>query len=460
MNKKTKNILICVIAVVGVLLLSAGLFMMLRPNLTNKELLVDALSKEIENLSDDSKSNVIYDFPKKFYDEDVVAKLISEIKLSDSEEESSDIELKSEVYSSLDKFYLTMTAKDNSSENFSLDALLKDNILYHKINNKYSNFYHTEFNLDDFNDQMNSLNFDDIDFDSIIDDICEVLLNEIKEEKVTKNEKEIKLGEKEYTLDKVTVKFTEKDVYVIAKNIIKKLKDNKEFQKIMNSNEELKNLNLEDVITEFESMIRDADDKSSLFSFSLYLDGDDILSYEFAISVKSDDADVTIKFVVNTYESDGKENVEAYISVMGMKMLGFELHEINDKKADFKFYVMNTMEVSGIVEESDKTMSLKVTGVLEEELDNGDTDKHEFIDANVNFENISDDEVNIDYDINFDFDGEKFTITSDSSYTIVDEFPNVDVSDSKPIEDMSDKDKKAYEEIFGAFDISSDLQVD
>ena len=40
-----------------------------------------------------------YDFPKKFYDEDVVAKLISEIKLSDSEEESSDIELKSEVYS-------------------------------------------------------------------------------------------------------------------------------------------------------------------------------------------------------------------------------------------------------------------------------------------------------------------------------------------------------------------------
>ena len=88
MNKKTKNILICVIAVVGVLLLSAGLFIMLRPNLTNKELLVDALSKEIENLSDDSKSNVIYDFPKKFYDEDVVAKLISEIKLSDSEEES------------------------------------------------------------------------------------------------------------------------------------------------------------------------------------------------------------------------------------------------------------------------------------------------------------------------------------------------------------------------------------
>ena len=72
---------------------------------------------------------------------------------------------------------------------------------------------------------------------------------------------------------------------------------------------------------ELNAAVKEADDKETLFKYTIYLDGEEVLSAVIAIIMDPEESSQSINLGINTYENkDDNDVVEYYISTFGIKL--------------------------------------------------------------------------------------------------------------------------------------------
>lgn len=474
MEKKTKNIFIAVVSVLVLVLAAIVVFILISPGKTDKELISEHFEKSLAGIKNISikEDNFV---SKVLSDDNTVVRLYSDTSVKvveDGEEMSYNFE--GEGFSKgIEEVYGKLLLLENSEKVLDLEAVVKDSKIYHKINDVYSKFYYDEL---DFTEIENVLENEQLELETKVDEtvfvdyLVEVFEDKLKNTEVEREEKEIKLGKEKRSVDKITASFTEKDLLEMLKNYVKKVDSNKDIKKLLNElvekemldEEFLDEYNVEDLIEEIDSMIEDADNKRDLFRYVIYLDGKDVVSNEFVISVESDEQDVNVKLVFNSYKNKEKNKVEeVYLSLMGIKMVTFEVEYDNENEYDLALSVYSMFDIDGKVKETDSGFDAKFTGKMSMMNDDGNTVDEEFFNLVIKSKKLDKgNKISLDVKLDVEYEDVEFNIDSKNEFEINAEMPNVDLSGAKASSEMSDKEKEAYDDIFGYSYVDDDYDYD
>ena len=141
---------------------------------------------------------------------------------------------------------------------------------------------------------------------------------------------------------------------------------------------------------------------------------------------------------MNSYENkNGYNNFEMYISMMGFKVIGFTIEGTGDTKADISMYVMDEFDIKGSYESSSSLLKLNLVATSEVEDEEGNTNKQEIFSINVDGTEVV---KNKEYDA-----------TSIKILEGLESIPEVDISDSAIIDEMSEEEKLVLDSILGLF---------
>ena len=450
MGRKVKNILIILFVIIGIASISVGVVLMLQPS--DKELFTESFKKNFNNVSDVEKDNDFVLGNILDLKEDLKIKLTTDTSIESLLDTAS---IKGDFYldNYAQKLYTTFDVTSNL-EKYSVEAILKDSKLYHIIKDVYSKYYYTEVDLfsdDDTNDEVN------IDFTVILDYLEEAVIEHVNDDNLTIEDKKITLGDENFNTKKYTVNFTQKDIISILKSVVDKVKDNK---KLYNYISELfttatSGNNLDSYISMLDEMLENSDDTDTFISYIMYSDGDDVISNEVAISIESEESTVTLRLTINSYENkSGYNNFEIYLSAMGIKVFSFEILGTSDTKSNISMNILNSLNVEGTLESSDSKFNLVLNGSIPETTTDdfsASTELKEFLSLDLLVEEAVE---NKEYNINLILDlstDEKVNINSVNKLLIGEEVPDIDVSNSADMTEMTDAEIEAFNKLFGNF---------
>lgn len=448
MNKKTKIILLIVLAVLLVGATGVGLFFFLNPKKTTNDIFTEAMQRNIENLTS-FKNDEIKTLEKILTDENVKIKVSTDTKISEDDIMQS---IKGDLYYHNEELYGLVSLFDGINS-YDVEAVLKDSKLYHMIKDVYSRFYYTDVDMEEFSNfdttQSNSL-----DTSVLFEYFLEAFDDQVKDMQLKEEETAITLGKRVYKVNKISADFTEKASYEMLKKFALKLKNDKNFSNIIDdamstAGEDFGSFN--ELINELDSAIAEADDTMPLFVYSMYLDGKDVLSNEFAITIEAEGTSMTMKFAIDSYaNSDNNDVFEVYLSMMGMKMFTFKVEAVSDSKSEILLSIYSSFELNGIIESNDKEFNLEMSAKAPEYEDDGNLVDKEVFTLSINSEEIKKEK---EYDFDFEFTSKDGDIESkfESSNTIYigAEIPQYDISDSADISEMTDAEMEVFSQIFG-----------
>ena len=450
MGRKVKNILIILFVIIGIASISVGVVLMLQPS--DKELFTESFKKNFNNVSDVEKDNDFVLGNILDLKEDLKIKLTTDTSIESLLDTAS---IKGDFYldNYAQKLYTTFDVTSNL-EKYSVEAILKDSKLYHIIKDVYSKYYYTEVDLfsdDDTNDEVN------IDFTVILDYLEEAVIEHVNNDNLTIEDKKITLGDENFNAKKYTVNFTQKDVISILKSIVDKVKDNKELYNYLSElfTTATSGDNLDSYISMLDEMLENSDDTDTFISYIMYSDGDDVISNEVAISIESEESTVTLRFTINSYENkSGYNNFEIYLSAMGIKVFSFEILGTSDTKSNISMNILNSLNVEGTLESSDSKFNLVLNGSIPETTTDdfsASTELKEFLSLDLLVEEAVE---NKEYNINLLLDlstDEKVNINSVNKLLIGEEVPDIDVSNSADMTEMTDAEMEVFNKLFGNF---------
>ncbi len=447
MSKKVKNILIVLCVVIGIAFISIGMVFVLKPS--DKEIFVESFKKNFSNIRNVGKDNVLSLGNISNLKEDLKLKLTTDTSMESNLDTAS---IKGDFYldSSAEKLYTTFDIASNL-EKYSIEAILKDSKLYHMVKDVYSKYYYTEVNLsNDADIEM------DVNFTVIFDYFEEAVIEHVDDDNLTLEDKKITLGDDDFSTKKYTVNFTQKDVISILKSVSDKIKANKElydylsemFTAVMSGN------SLDGYISSLDELLENSDDTDTFVSYVMYLDGKDVISNEVAITIPSEENTITLRFTINSYENkDGYNNFEIYLSAMGIKVFSLQILGTSDVKSDISMNILNSIYFDGTLESSSSKFNLVLNGTMpgveEDEELSSSNGTIEFLNLDLLMEEVV---KNKEYNINLILDlstDETVNINSVNKLVIGEEVPNIDVSNSADILQMTDAELEVFNKIFG-----------
>ena len=204
-----------------------------------------------------------------------------------------------------------------------------------------------------------------------------------------------------------------------------------------------------------DEMLENSDDTDTFISYIMYSDGDDVISNEVAISIESEESTVTLRFTINSYENkSGYNNFEIYLSAMGIKVFSFEILGTSDTKSNISMNILNSLNVEGTLESSDSKFNLVLNGSIPETTTDdfsASTELKEFLSLDLLVEEAVE---NKEYNINLLLDlstDEKVNINSVNKLLIGEEVPDIDVSNSAVMTEMTDAEMEVFNKLFGNF---------
>lgn len=212
---------------------------------------------------------------------------------------------------------------------------------------------------------------------------------------------------------------------------------------------------LDEYISMLDDMLKDSDDTDTFISYVMYLDGEDVVSNEVAINIKSEENTVTLRFTINSYENkSGYNNFEIYLSAMGIKVFSFELLGTSDTKYDISMNILNSLSIEGTLESSSSKFNLVLEGNMPESaLDDSppSAELKEFLSLDLLVEEVTkNEEYNINLILKLSGD-EDIQFSSTNKLLIGEEVPDIDVSDSADMVEMTDAEIEAFNKLFGNF---------
>lgn len=435
--------------IIGVIAISVGVVLMLQPS--DREIFTESFKKNFNSIKNIQKDNDFVLGSISDLKEDLKVKLSTDTSIESLLDTAS---IKGDFYldSSAQKLYTTFDVESNL-EKYSIEAVLKDSKLYHMIKDVYSKYYYTEVDLfsDTNNDEVN------IDFTVVFDYLEEAIIDCVTDDNLTVEDKKITLGDETVNTKKYTVDFTQKDVVNILKSIASKLKNNKELYDYLSTlfTTSTNGESLDEYISMLDDMLKDSDDTDTFISYVMYLDGEDVVSNEVAINIKSEENTVTLRFTINSYENkSGYNNFEIYLSAMGIKVFSFELLGTSDTKYDISMNILNSLSIEGTLESSSSKFNLVLEGNMPESaLDDSppSAELKEFLSLDLLVEEVTkNEEYNINLILKLSGD-EDIQFSSTNKLLIGEEVPDIDVSDSADMVEMTDAEIEAFNKLFGNF---------
>ncbi len=449
MGRKVKKILIGLFVIIGVIAISVGVVLMLQQS--DREIFTESFKKNFNSIKNIQKDNDFVLGSISDLKEDLKVKLSTDTSIESLLDTAS---IKGDFYldSYAQKLYTTFDVESNL-EKYSIEAVLKDSKLYHMIKDVYSKYYYTEVDLfsDTNNDEVN------IDFTVVFDYLEEAIIDCVTDDNLTVEDKKITLGDETVNTKKYTVDFTQKDVVNILKSIASKLKNNKELYDYLSTlfTTSTNGESLDEYISMLDDMLKDSDDTDTFISYVMYLDGEDVVSNEVAINIKSEENTVTLRFTINSYENkSGYNNFEIYLSAMGIKVFSFELLGTSDTKYDISMNILNSLSIEGTLESSSSKFNLVLEGNMPESaLDDSSSSAElkEFLSLDLLVEEVTkNEEYNINLILKLSGD-EDIQFSSTNKLLIGEEVPDIDVSDSADMVEMTDAEIEAFNKLFGNF---------
>ena len=449
MGRKVKKILIGLFVIIGVIAISVGVVLMLQPS--DREIFTESFKKNFNSIKNIQKDHDFVLGSISDLKEDLKVKLSTDTSIESLLDTAS---IKGDFYldSYAQKLYTTFDVESNL-EKYSIEAVLKDSKLYHMIKDVYSKYYYTEVDLfsDTNNDEVN------IDFTVVFDYLEEAIIDCVTDDNLTVEDKKITLGDETVNTKKYTVDFTQKDVVNILKSIASKLKNNKELYDYLSTlfTTSTNGESLDEYISMLDDMLKDSDDTDTFISYVMYLDGEDVVSNEVAINIKSEENTVTLRFTINSYENkSGYNNFEIYLSAMGIKVFSFELLGTSDTKYDISMNILNSLSIEGTLESSSSKFNLVLEGNMPESaLDDSSSSAElkEFLSLDLLVEEVTkNEEYNINLILKLSGD-EDIQFSSTNKLLIGEEVPDIDVSDSADMVEMTDAEIEAFNKLFGNF---------
>lgn len=449
MNKKLKNTIVILCVVLGVVALGVGTFLLLSGSpKSDKELITESISKSIGSVKEKLSGEV----SSLLKDKDAIVKLTTDTSFSMNDGyDNQEMSLKGDLYVSLKEIYANLKLAQGVEEELNLEMLYKDNKLYHKVKDVYSRFYYMDAELDLELEENKS----DIDYFVLFNYLSDSLTEQFNDKELTKDdEATITLGGKEFDVNKLTAKFTEKDLIEIAQTLLEKIKNDKElYNSIIESyesvNAELPSDEQIDIENELNTLIeelneahKEADDKETLFKYTVYLDGEDVLSAVITIITDPEESSQSISLGINTYENKDKNDVvEYYVSVFGIKLVTAKFESTSDTETKISASVYQMIKAEGTFKNTDKetSLSLKVKMTAYEE-------EMEILSLEMSSKEVKEDK---EYDLNLnvlvDYDEIKIDLKSSNTFEIVESIPEVDLSDAADVSEMTDEEKQFLE---------------
>ena len=363
---------------------------------TDKYLFIKGIDKTYNNLiSNYENINQKY-FP--YVNDDYYNKTNTNINVKTGEI-NENISLVGDVYLTSKDNYLKLGLNIDKTK-YDLEMLSKDDKLYYKIDD--SNYYNTSFNNNTFSTDT---------IVSLIDVLKRAIKENISGASLKDSKEKITINNKKYNSKKITLNIDEKIYNKIMLSFLVDVKKDDELIKSLlsfsnyNSKEELIKY-IEDKINYYDFALKKSDDDKIISKVSIYLDGSNLLRTDI--------------------ELNGKNNYE-------LSYINYENYfEMNYNEGD---------EYNSYVRIFNKKIDIFIDGIG---YGNGTYSDSSF---NINFTNYEKDKIGYinysyknnksDLDLSINLEGFNFLIKSDNEFTNIKSIPNIDIKDSKKMENMN-----------------------
>lgn len=443
MNKKLKTTLIICLIVISVAAIGVGIFFLFKPS--DKKILTNHVETSFKNLKESSK-----EFMKTLKSETfTTAKVKTNTTLNSGE---SKLEYLGDIYLSSDnRVYTNISiARDNIKK--EIEKYIDGNKEYTKIKGIIDNFYY-----EDLVTQIDSKFAEGISNQTevVLDYLIDTIVNKIDQKEISTEKVKKTFDGVEYDTKKIRVSFTEKDAIEIVIDVLKKVKDNKELSELIayaiKNYEELDGLSIDSMISSLEGKLSNFDNEKEFITYAIYKYNDKIMSNEYSITLNSDGTSVTLKLAVNKYTNKNNfENLEVYLSVMGINVVEFTSKGQSANKSDLTFYVLNTIKAEGTYEKSGNNLSISLKA-------NTPLDESSVFNVEISFKELEKDKkYSFNAKVTIGMNSIETNISSENEIELGVEMPKVDVSGAKSIDEMTDEQREAYDNIFDLLSFSED----
>lgn len=444
--KGKKGIIIPII--IGVVLVVVGiiLLLVLSPKKTNKELYTEAVQKSLGFFGNNSKeeySEMIDDLKEKFNSD--IYKVI--VTGNSTQEEASSSNGQIELYFGKNQLYSKITSMDNDVLK-EVEAILKEKIAYIKVNEIADKYFYVD--LEEILKQVNTNDNSGIT-EKVLNYLVESFKDAIDNKNVVNEKEEITINNNIYNATKYSYSFDGISLYNAINSFAKKIKNDKEIfneiSKILKDSlkdyvdDTTFNLTQDDfnqMIDQLLESVKDVQSFGNLLTYSVYTYKDDVISRQITISIPSEQGSVPIRIADFIMTDSGKFYYKASISAMGMEVVKFEVKQTNDTTYNISVTSSNQELLKGTLINNDSSISL----VIEPTNEYSGNSKLEF--------NYDKKEMTGSISIQQEF--EKTSINF--SIEKIDEFPEVDLSNSVPYTEMTEEEKEKFKEYFNVVEDS------
>jgi hypothetical protein len=428
-----------IISIVGVVIIAITVaLVLLLPGKSSKEVYTAAVKKSL-GLSSIDKIKETIDYEKVLKDNIIKVTLDTEGVSVDEEKGNRTFTEKMLLYVGKDNLYLTGNSLVNN-KTINFEAALKDNKLYIFVKDILTKYYYTDMSATGTTQGMPK-----IDIEKILNYLSDSIVETIESDKVKKESTDLTIDGKNYKVDRYSHTFTGEHLYKAVTEFIKKIKNDSELTSqlttiLKSSNVNGTTVSLDDLFNLLTQQTESFKSLGDLFTYTLYLDGDEILSKVISVDITFGEQKMPIALTINSTDSFK----EIYVSAMGQKMYDFTVKNTSENNADISLKMLGQDVASGKLVKTDNSISVTLSGKV--------TNDSQFsLDANI--KKISDTQI----------EGTIKVVSGDShaTYNIktekVEEVPSVDLSNSAPIEQMPESEKNALQAVLGELYPGSNL---
>lgn len=497
MNMKKGGLIATIVGVVlivvgSVLLLTSG------PSKSNKELFTEAVQKSLglfTETGDGQVESTIKEITESI--EKNIYKL--SINASVNQGEASYGKADALLYFGKNQAYFKLNS-DANDEVFNLEGMLKNDKFYFEIKNVLENVYYIDKVSEIFN-QVGVSSGDTKLVEKVVNYLAESFMDAIKDEDVTVESSDLTINGKSYSTKKYAYTFSGNTLYNVVLNFINKVKNDKDIVNELNSileqygdmlgmpgNTTLTKDDLNKVLDQIPEYAKELQSIGNLLTYTVYMYKDEPVSRQISVMIPSEQSSVPV--VIADYKGEGYYKIS--LSTMGMEMYKLELVETSTNNYSISLKMMDQEVVTGYIKNDNGNYEIKIQPIsgglkLKDDSHNSIVTKKYDDDDDFDFDYDDDDDYDYDDDDDFDFDYDDddydydddddesemyilININKDKTGSVkvvmdetnllitykleqVSEVPEMDIANSKPFEQMSEKDKDIFESFIGMFNV-------
>ena len=260
----------------------------------------------------------------------------------------------------------------------------------------------------------------------------------ISSKKLEDEKADVTINGKKYSATKYAYTFTGTDVYELIKTFVGKVRNDKEItsqlSELLQSVDLKQNITLNEMFDVIVNQSESFKQLEKVFTYTIYLNGDDeVISTAVSIDIPIGSGSISAALVINSLEENGKHYAQIYATAMGQRILEIVLNQVDDKNIEIIVGSRGQDMLTGKITTTDKNVKFKMTATKNYP---GEFD----FEINLNF--VSELEMNGTYTFNIGGNKGNYNIKMEE----IDEFPQVDLSNSAPHSEMTEEEIQALED--------------